>query len=479
MTAPAQNASYGKVPFLEKIGFGLGELGNNLFWQFFMYYLLFFYTDIYKIAPGVEAAAVAGKMFLIVRMFDAVFDVVIGVIADRTNSRWGKYRPYLLFGALPFGLAGVLAFSTPDFDASGKIVYAYITYTFLMMIYSLVAIPQNSLLGVLSPDSLERTTLSKYKFVFAFCAGLIVQFGTPRFVELLGHGDKAKGFQQTLIGYAIIAVVLFIVSFLTIRERVTPPPQQKTDLKQDFTDLFKNLPWIMLSLTTLATIMAIAIRSSTFVYYFKYYVGEREVNTLFWGVRKFSGEELMGYFLVMGTLVTIAGTMLVPFFTRLIGKKALYCVLIGTSGLVTVAYYFISPDQIGLIFFGQVLYSITLGPTSAVLWAMYADTADYSEWRNNRRATALVFSAAIMAQKFGWTFGGWVPGEMLSAFGYVADTQLSQRTLHGILLMNSIIPAVCAFAAAGLVLLYNLSDNKMKEIEGELKGRREGAVATS
>ncbi|MFA5264000.1 MAG: MFS transporter [Opitutaceae bacterium] len=477
MTAPAQNASYGKVPFMEKIGYGLGELGNNLFWQFFMYYLLFFYTDIYKIAPGVKAAAVAGEMFLIVRMFDAVFDVVVGVIADRTHSRWGKYRPYLLFGALPFGLAGVLAFSTPDFDATGKIVYAYVTYTFLMMIYSIVAIPQNSLLGVLSPDSQERITLSKYKFVFAFCAGLIVQFGTPRFVELLGHGDKARGFQHTLIGYAIIAVALFVISFLVIRERVTPPPQQKTNLKQDFKDLSTNLPWIMLSITTLATIMSIAIRSCTFVYYFENYVGGQQVNTIFWGVRKMTGGELMGYFLVLGTLVTIAGTMLVPFFTRLIGKKALYCALIGTSGVVTIAYYFIRPDQIGLIFIGQILYSITLGPTSAVLWAMYADTADYSEWRNNRRATALVFSAAIMAQKFGWTFGGWVPGEMLSAFGYVADTQLSQRTLHGILIMNSIIPAVCAFAAAGLVLLYNLSEAKMKKVQGDLKQRRETTVA--
>lgn len=472
MIAPAQNASASKVPFFEKIGFGLGELGNNLFWQFFMYYLLYFYTDIYKIAPGAEAAAVAGRMFLIVRIWDALFDVIVGIIADRTNSRWGKYRPYLLFGALPFGLAGVLAFITPDFGATGKIVYAYITYSFLMMVYSAVAIPQNSLLGVLSPDSQERTSLSKYKFVFAFIAGLIVQFCTPLLVKKLGGGNEAHGYQMTLLCYAIVAVVFFIVCFFSIRERVSPPPSQKTNLAQDFRDLGKNLPWIILSITTLATIMSIAIRSSTFVYYFKYYVGTQEVNTFFWGVRKFTGNELLSGFLVLGTLVTILGTMMVPTFTRLIGKKALYCILIGGSGLVTTAYYFIRPDQVGLIFLGQIFYSITLGPTSAVLWAMYADSADYSEWKNERRATALVFSAAIMAQKFGWTFGGWLPGEILSAFGYVADTHLSSQTLNGILLMNSFIPALCAFAAAGLILLYTLTDTKMKSITGELTARR-------
>jgi len=470
------HAPSAKIPLLEKLGFGIGELGNNLFWQFFMYYLLFFYTDIFKIAPGVEAAAVAGRMFAIVRIWDAFFDVIMGLIADRTNSRWGKYRPYLLFGAIPFGAAGVLAFSTPDLGELGKIVYAYITYTFLMMVYSLVAIPQNSLLGVMSPDSQERTILSKYKFVFAFGAGLIVQFGTPIFVHLLGGGNEAKGYQLTLVGYAIIAVVFFILSFLVIRERVSPPPQQKTNMKQDFGDLLlRNLPWVVLSITTLATIMSIAIRSSTFVYYFKYYVKDRDVDTLFWGVRHFGHETLCSTFLVLGTLVTIGGTLLVPTFTRLIGKKALYCVLIGGSGLVTACYYFIPPDRIGLIFLGQILYSVTLGPTSAVLWAMYADCADFSEWKNNRRATALVFSAAIMAQKFGWTFGGWVPGEMLSAFGYIANTELSERTLHGILLMNSIIPAACALAAAGLILLYSLTDSRMVSIEADLKTRRAAA----
>ncbi len=476
MNAPTPTPSTDKVPLLEKLGFGIGELGNNLFWQFFMYYLLYFYTDIYKIAPGKSAAEVAGLMFGIVRLFDAFFDVTMGVLADRTNTRWGKYRPYLLFGALPFGIAGVLAFTTPHFGDTGKIVYAYITYTFLMMMYSLVAIPQNSLLGVLTPNSQERTVLSSYKFVFAFCAGLIVQFGTPLFVKLFGHGNEARGYQLTLVCYALVAVTFFVLCFLAVRERVSPPTHQKTNMKRDFADLLTNIPWIVLSVTTLATIMSIAIRSATFIYYFKYYVRDQTVNTVLFGIHHFKYDQMLGAFLVLGTCVTIAGTMLVPFFTRLIGKKALYCVLIGGSGLVTIAYYFIRPDQIGLIFLGQIFYSITLGPTSAVLWAMYADCADFSEWTHNRRATGLVYSAAIMAQKFGWTFGGVVPGLMLTYFGYIADTVLSTHTLHGILLMNSVIPATCAFVAAGLVLFYSLSDARMKNIETELKARRAAAA---
>ncbi len=477
MNVPAQTPSTDKVPLMEKLGFGIGELGNNLFWQFFMYFLLYFYTDIYKIAPGKSAAEVAGWMFAIVRFFDAFFDVTMGVIADRTNTRWGKYRPYLLFGALPFGLAGVLAFTTPHFGDTGKIVYAYITYTFLMMMYSLVAIPQNSLLGVLTPNTQERTVLSSYKFVFAFCAGAIVEFGTPFFVQLFGHGNEARGYQMTLVGYAVVAVCFFVICFLSIRERVSPPAHQKTNLKRDFGDLFTNIPWIVLSLTTLATIMAIAVRSATFIYYFKYYVKDQTVNTVLFGVRHFTYLQMLGVFLGLGPCFSIVGTILVPFFTRLIGKKALYCVLIGGSGIATVAYYFIRPDQVGLIFLGQIFYSITLGPTSAVLWAMYADCADFSEWIHNRRATGLVYSAAIMAQKFGWTFGGWLPGIMLTYFGYIADTDLSQHALHGILLMDSLIPALCSFVAAGLVLFYSLTETRMQTIETDLKARRAAAAA--
>lgn len=466
------NNSPARISVVEKLGFGIGELGNNLYWQFFMYYLLYFYTDIYKIAPGVNAAVVAGQMFFVVRFFDAIFDVLIGLIADRTKSRWGKYRPYLLFGALPFGLAGVLAFITPNFDASGKIVYAYITYTFLMMVYSAVAIPQNSLLGVITPDSLERTSFSKYKFIFAFIAGMIVQKGTPFLVKQWGQGDEARGYQMALFCYAVIAVVCFLLCFFAIRERVSPPAAQKTNLKDDFHDVLTNVPWLVLCVATLASILCIAIRSQTFIYYFKYFVRDHDVNTVLWGMQHFTADELLANFLILGTISTIGGTCLVPYFSRLMGKKFLYFFLMLSSSIVTAAYYFIRPDQIGLIFLLQILAGLTLGPTSAVLWAMYADCADFSEWTHYRRATALVFSAAIMAQKFGWMFGGYIPGRMLTSFGYSADKALSDHTLHGILLMNTLIPAGFGVLAGVIMLFYGLSESKMKQIEGDLIERR-------
>jgi GPH family glycoside/pentoside/hexuronide:cation symporter len=467
MTLPSQ-----KIPTGEKIAFGIGEFGNDLYWQVFSTFLLYFYTDIYKIAPGARAAVVAGLMFGIVRFWDGIFDVIVGLVADRTNSRWGKFRPYLLFGAVPFGVAGIVAFTTPDFSATGKIVYAYVTYTILMMVYSAVAIPQNSLLGVMSGDSQERTSLSKYKFTFAFLAVATVQYGTLKMVSHFGRGDQALGFQRTVLCFAIVAVVFFIFSFLFIRERVSPPPEQKPRLKDDFRDLGTNIPWIVLCVTTLASILSIATRSQTTIYYFKYYVKSWDFNTVFWGVRHIGYESLFADFLVLGTVVTILGTWMVPFFTRLVGKKKLYCILIGSSGVFTAAFYFIPASSVGLIFLLQILASITLGPTSAVLWAMYADCADFSEWKNNRRATALVFSAAIFAQKLGWTFGGVVPGWLLTKFGYVANTDLSPRTLHGILLINCVIPAVFAFVAAALVLFYGLDEAKLKTIETDLQARR-------
>ena len=469
MSAPTPSPRIG-LP--EKLGFGLGELGNNLFWQFFMYFQLYFYTDIFKIAPGDKAAEVAGFMFFAVKIVDAAFDVVVGVVADRTNTRWGKYRPYLLWGALPFAIAGILAFTTPDLAAAPKLVYAYVTYTFLMMMYSLVAIPQNSLLGVMTADNIERTILSKYKFLFAFSAGLIVQFCTPLLVELLGKGSEPKGYQLTVLVYAAIALVCFAVAFLVIRERVAPPAGQKADLGKDFSDLSKNLPWIILSCATLASILHIAVRSGTYIYYFKYFVKDQTVDTICFGVRSFSWQHLMTGFFILGTATTIAGTALVPTFTRIFGKRLLYCLLMAGSSAVCVAFYFVPATDVKTIFLLQVLGSITLGPTSAVLWPMYADCADYSEWRFNRRATGLVFSAAIMAQKLGWAGAGWITGAILTVFGYIADTELTPETLGGILKVNTLVPALFGAAACVLIMVYSLTDKKMAGINADLQARR-------
>ena len=464
----------GKLPVSEKVAFGLGAFGNNLFWQFFMYFLLFFYTDVFKIAPGKSAAEVAGVMFLIVRIWDAFFDVIIGVIADRTRSRWGKYRPYLLYGALPFALSGIFAFTTPDFSAANKIIYAYATYSFLMMVYSVVSIPQNSLLGVITPNTLERASLSKYMFAFAFSAGLVVQSLTPKLADFFGgHGTNVgHGYQMALVCYAVVAFVLLLVCFAGIKERVYPPQSQKNNIGRDFVHLLCNIPWIVVCLGTLATIMCLAVRSQTIVYYFKYYVGDRDVTLPFVGTRHFGYGALVSDFLVLGNITTIVGVLMVPFFVRLIGKKALYVVMLAGSSVLSLGYYVLRPEQVGLIFGLQVLVSIFQGPFCVVLWAMYADCADYHEWKNSRRATALIFAAGIMAQKFGWAFGGWFPGVLLTRFGYVADTKLGPHTINGILEMQSTLPCVLGLIASAIILLYGLPEKRMSAIESDLKARR-------
>ena len=452
-----------QVPLKEKLGMGIGEFGNNLFWQFFMYFLLYFYTDIYVIAPGAQAAATAGKMFLVVRTWDAVFDVIVGLVADRTHTPWGKFRPYLLYGAVPFGLAGVLAFYTPDFSATGKILYAYITYTFLMMMYSVVSIPQNSILGVMTPDSLERTVLSKYKFVFAFAAGLVAQFCTPLLVVALGHGNERVGYQMTMILYAVVAVTFFIVAFAAIRERVVPAPSAKSSLREDARDLLTNVPWLVLSAATLFWVLSIAVRSGTLIYYFKYVLQTP------------NHEKYFSAFLVIGTMGTIIGTLLIPYFSRLLGKRNLFIVSMLIANLLTWAYCYIPPSQLALLFVLQALIGLTQGSTCSLLWAMYADCADFSDWRNNRRATALVFSAAIMAQKFGWSIGGYVNGQLMEYYGYVGNAALSTRTEQGILSLISVYPAVLGLTSAAILLGYTLREATIKQISADLALRRSAA----
>ncbi|MDX2188102.1 MAG: glycoside-pentoside-hexuronide (GPH):cation symporter [Opitutaceae bacterium] len=469
MTPPASS----KVPFAEKMGFGLGELGNNLFWQFFMYFQLFFYTDVFKIAEGVEAAAVAGHMFLVVKVVDAVVDILVGIMADRTKTRWGKYRPYMLWGALPFTVAGLLAFTTPDMASNSKLVYAYVTYTFLMMMYSFVSIPQNSLLGVMTDDGQERTVLSKYKFLFAFTAGVIVQFATPILVKHLGGDNIAKGYQLTVLVYGIVAFVGFIVAFLSVRERVSPPADQQPNLALDGKNLVTNWPWLVLVAVTFPYILHIAIRSQSFVYYFKYLVKEWHVDLPFMGPQVFGYGTIMAIYLIMGTLLTIVGTLMVPTITRYLGKKGAMIACVGTSSVICAIYYIVPTSNVELIMALQVAASLSLGPTSAILWPMYADCADYSEWKNRRRATALVFAAAIFAQKVGWAAAADVQGKIMRATGYIPDSELTPQAVNGLLLTNTLIPAGFGLVAVLILLVYPLNQKRLQTIEDELRSRRQ------
>ncbi len=696
-------------------------------------FLLFFYTDVFGIP-----AAVAGTLFLISRIWDGINDPIMGMIADRTNTRWGKFRPYLLWMMLPLAIIGVIMFTTPDLSVKGKIIYAYITYNLMMMAYTAINIPYSAMLGVLSPDTQQRTSASTYRFVLAFVGALVVQsatlplvysigrvdqgitladhtlriqevnnrtariivqaddginqttneflinidrkgeqspivktplndrvfeqgfkisetnisavfndpdgdkltyevrnknddvveayltdsiltlaekgigvseitltardghygqtndlftvyvnaagnhapvlasaiadtlfdLGTPeRTINLSGRfsdqdGDQlkyevqaengtavsakvsdamltfqlnkvgiskfiltasdnkggeardiflvkcssgkndppavaiplqnvklaagfkeysldiggtfqdpdgdpltysirkvdvAKGFQFTLIIYGLLACILFYFTFRMTKERVQPPVDQKTSMKNDLKDLVHNRPWMVLLVMGIFTLGYIIIRSGTIMYYFKYYI---------------ENELLASLFMVSGTAAVIAGVACTDFLARILGKKKLYLIVMGLSTILTMLFYFIPREQIVLVFTVNIILQFIMAPQAPLLWAMYADTADYSEWKNGRRATGLIFSAATFAQKFGMALGGGLAGWLLAMFGFQANVQQTPETLNGICLMMSFIPAVGTIIATVFAFFYELDDKTMKKIEKDLAERK-------
>ncbi len=442
----------GKVSFKEKVGYGLGDTASNLYFQMFVNFLLFFYTDVF----GISAAA-AGTMLMVSRFWDAANDPIMGVIADRTNSKWGKFRPYLIWTSGPLAIVGVLTFITPNFSITGKIVYAYITFTLVMMAYTAINIPYSALMGVISSNSQERTSVSTFRFVLAFIGAFIVQGLTLPLVSLFGGGNQALGFPITMGVFGILACFLFYITFSTTKERVVVPAAQQSSLKEDIKNLMENRPWMYLLIMSIFTLGYIIIRTGTIIYYFKYFIGNVELTSLF---------------MVLGTVAVIAGVASTQFFAKKFGKKRFYILVMGLSTILTALFYFISKENIVMIFVLNIIINFVMAPQAPLLWAMYADTADYSEWKNKRRATGLVFSAATFAQKFGMAVGGGLTGWLLAFFGYVAQAQQTPETLNGICLMMSFIPAVGSFVATVAAFFYELDDNTMKNIEADLEARK-------
>jgi GPH family glycoside/pentoside/hexuronide:cation symporter len=433
---------------IEKIGYAFGDGASNLIWMTFIYFQLNFYTDIFGLAP-----AALGLMLLITRTWDMFFDVFIGTIADRTHTRWGKFRPYLLWMALPFGIMSVATFTTPSFSPSGKLIYAYVTLSLMMVVYSAINIPYSALMGVISPDSQQRTSLSSWRFTFAFLGGLVVQFSTLRLVDFFGKGNQVRGYELTLGVYAVAAVVLFLVTFATTRERVQPVQDQNTSRARDLQDLLTNGPWLVLCTLGILTVCFVAIRGAAIVYYFKYYMGDSKAAASF---------------MVVGSVMSVLGTFLVQYVTPFTGRKKAFmgCMLLSTVALVF--SYWVRPDQLALLYAYNIVYCLLTGPTSALLWAMFADTADYSEWRKGRRATGLIYSASGMSNKFGWVIGGALVGLLLDRYGYQANVAQTAEGKHGIRLLMALAPAVGTLLAGLGMVFYRLNEATMQKIQAEL-----------
>ncbi len=455
-----------KLSIKEKAGYGFGDLASVLYWQTITAYLLYFYTDVF----GVTAAA-AGTMILISRIWDGINDPMMGIIADRTNTRWGKFRPYLLWIAVPIAVVSVLTFTTPNLSPTGKLIYAYVTFNLMMMLYTAINIPYSSLLGVITPDPIERTSVSSYKYVFAYTSGTLVSAFALPLTQFFGKGNDARGWQLTMAVFGTAAVIFFFITFISTKERVTPPKAQKTSIGQDLKDLFSNGPWVLLLFTTLMMILFVATRISVTAHYFKYYVGDQQL-TIFGKTYTYGFVALTSAFNAIGQWLAILGVIFTNFFAKKVGKKRAFLTLFVTATICTAAFFILKPEQVIFMFVFQIIGSFSGGPLSPLIWAMYADAADYSEWRTGRRATGLVFSASTMSQKFGWAFGTFLAGQLLSLFGFQANVAQNPAVLNGLKSLMSVIPATAGVLAIIVILFYKLDEKLMRQIEAELSARR-------
>lgn len=480
-----------KLSVVEKIGYSLGDLAANLIFQTLMAFLAFFYTDIYKIPPGK-----ASLVMLIGGFVGALFNLVMGAIADRTNTKWGKFRPWVLWTAVPFGIIALLAFSTPNFGEGGKVAYAFVTYFLLVIIYSANNLPYSALSGVMTGDMKERNSLSSYRFVAVMLAQFIIQVLLLPLAISVGHGDKAAGFEKVMLVFAITGVVCFIITFLTTKERITPPKEQKTPIKQDLSDLVRNKPWLIMLALTVLVFITLALRGGMNIYYFKYYLTEAS-QTAFLNKIGFSGmlDSLGNVFgeaafeefrkpnsapyaaasiiSATSTIAMIIGIFFSKPLADKFGKRNVFGIFLSLSALCLVVVNFLSNTAVSAVFALQTLYGFIYGITIPLLWAMIADVADYSEWKNNRRATAIIFSAMIFGLKLGLSLGGAISAWLLSIFGYDADAmQQTSSAVNGIKLLVSVIPGLIFIASSCLLFGYGINKKAELEIEKALKERR-------
>ncbi|HVM75997.1 MAG TPA: MFS transporter [Candidatus Saccharimonadales bacterium] len=445
-----------KLSFGEKFGYALGDMAANFVFQAMLALQLDFYTHTFGLS-----ARQAGTLFLVVGLGVACFNPVMGVIADRTSSRWGKFRPWLLWTALPFGIISVLTFTTPQLSPGAKIVYAWTTYILLRVIYTVNNVPYASLTAVMTQDPDERTSISSYRQIAANSAGFIIASLAIPMVKFFGRGNDALGYQLTMGLLSGLSVIFFIIAFFTTKERIQPDPQQKSSLGQDLSDLFTNRPWIVLFLVTLFYFSAILVRGNVMLPYFRFVAGN--VNLFAW----FNGFGLAA--LLLGVACSTAVSV------RL-GKRELFIASMILTGIFNVALYVIPPQAIYVIIAIEVLRQFSFGLSGPILWAMMGDVADYGEWKTGRRATGTVTAGVVFALWAGLALGGAVAGWLLSAYGLVSEAAVqTAQTQTGILLTASIYAGLFFFAAAACLFFYPLNREKNRSIANELAERRQAA----
>lgn len=472
-----------KAGLSEKIGYGFGDMSSSMFWKIFSYYLPFFYSNIFGLS-----LAHAGTLVLVTKLYDAVSDPVMGLIADRTNTRWGKYRPYLLWIAIPFAVAGILAFFTPQTDNyTFKHVYAYVTYILMMTVYTAINVPYGAMLGVMTDDSREKSVFSSFRMFFAFIGSFIA----------MGSFEPLLKLRQSIVGtlpaewtladstpadwtiavsvIGIVCAVLFILSFVMTRERVTEAEMAKepvrensnetakTSVAEDLKALVANGPWWMLLGGGIAILLFNCVRGGAAAYYFADVLGTNAIFTL-------------ALFLTVGEISQLVGVVVTVPVSEKIGKKATFLLVLAAVTVLSIIVAFLPETPAGMwaLLVSQILICIAIGINSPLLWSMFADVADYSELKNGRASTGLIFSSSSMAQKFGAAFGSAIVLWVLMAFGYdnAKGAVQTPEALATIKALISWIPAIGSAAGIAIMLGYPLTDKKMSEIRQELSKKR-------
>jgi Na+/melibiose symporter-like transporter len=479
-----------KISVFEKIGYSLGDLAANLVFQTLVTYLAYFYTDIY----GLKATD-ASLVTLIVGLVAAfVFNPLVGVLADRTNSRWGKFRPWILYTAVPMGVIALLAFSTPDFEYKGKLIYAAVTYTLLLLLYASSNLPYSALSGVLTGDMGERNSLSSYRFVAVMFAQFFVQVFMLPIIIYAGHGDKAAGIESVMTWMAITGTILLLITFLSTRERIVPSPEQKSSVKDDLSDLSKNKPWLIMLTLTILVFITLAMKGGSYVYYFYNFVDQAALakfispviatlNRL--GINFFGSDPVsagLGLFNAGGIIFQIVGISLSKKLADKYGKRDVYRYGLLVSTLFILLFFFFNPSNVFLMFGSQILHGFFYGITVPILWAMIADVADFSEWKTNRRATAIIFSAMMVGLKAGLSIGSALVTWILGLYGYIAkESAVAGQEIiqphsvsEGARLLVSVYPSIPFLIGVGLLFFYVIDKKMEMKIEEDLKIRRKG-----
>jgi glycoside/pentoside/hexuronide:cation symporter, GPH family len=458
----------------EYVGYALGDTASNFFFKTFSIFLTYYYVDVW----GIPDKALLWMM-PIVSLIGAFIDPIMGLIADRTNTHWGKFRPYLLWGAIPYGIFGYLMFAGPDLNTNGKILYAFVTYTLMLTSYSVINVPYSSLLGVVSSSSRTRAVASSCRFVGAFTGTLLISLLVRPLVAFLGGieqvgnaktdklaaASEMVGFQWTMAIFAVTAVIMFWITFATTKERVTPPPKQKTNVREELGELFRNWPWVMLLIASVFSTTFIALQAGSTLFYFKYVVGNDKTPI-------FLGLDRSTVFLTTGALGLVLGTACLGSIVRKIDKKYCAATLSAITGLCLGAFFFLPPDSYGIMLALNALAQFCAGPTSALTWALYGDVADYGEWKFGRRSTGLIYSASLFAIKTGVVVSNFLLPLFLASFGYVKDVEQTPTALLGITLAFTLVPGFFALLKAGALFIYPLNQKRVDEIERELVARR-------